>query len=130
MNDTRGIVIMGCISVKVSSNNTIGLTAKVNKSIVVNTIPITCDCGVDCTCNESLNINVFITPTSQVAVKPKVGGLNISYGIVCSVKKAEEEIPLGVSIVTSEGKFIQYDNYTNDAIGVCVKDDRFGSKKY
>lgn len=76
---------MGCINVKVSSNNTIGLTTNANKPIVVNTIPITCGCGVDCTCNESFNINVFTTPTSQVIVKPKVGGLNISCGIVCSV---------------------------------------------
>lgn len=49
------------------------------------------------------------------------------FGVLRSVE--EMTIPLGVSIVTSDGNFIPHESYDNNAtpIGVCVKDDRIGA---
>ena len=77
---------MGCINVKVSTNNSgINVTSEVNKPIAVVVIPFICNCNVECSCTNGINVITQIIPVSNAHVTPKINSINVKCGLVCSL---------------------------------------------
>lgn len=77
---------MGCINVKVSTNNSdINVTSKVNKPIAVVVTPFICDCNVECSCTQGINVTTNMMPVSNAHVTPKISSINVKCGLVCSL---------------------------------------------
>lgn len=77
---------MGCINVKVSTDNSdINVTSKVNKPIEVVVTPFICDCNVECSCINGINVITNIVPISNIIVTPHITGISVKCGLVCSL---------------------------------------------
>lgn len=76
---------MGCINISVSANKDINITSKASKPINVMVTPFICSCNVECNCETGLDVNVDMLSIAKVNIMPKINGLNIKCGVVCSL---------------------------------------------